>query len=84
MLRPVKWIPPIAEFTIRLSTAVFLVGLFGCTGEIIEEGYYNPDTPTAKAWRDEHTGDDENLGPNAPGYLGPDEEFSMSPDDDPH
>jgi len=33
----------IPGFTIRLTTAVFLLGLFGCTGEIIEEGYYNPD-----------------------------------------
>ena len=71
--------------TIRLSTAVFLFGLFGCTGgEIIEEGYYNPDSPAAEAWRDEHTGNDENLGPNAPGYLGPDGEFSVYPDIDPH
>ena len=76
----------IPGFTIRLTTAVFLFGLFGCTGGggIIEEGYYNPDSPAAEAWRDEHTGDDENLGPNAPGYLGPDGEFSMYPDIDPH
>ena len=74
----------IPGFTIKLSITVFLIGLFGCAGEIIEEGYYNPDSPAAEAWRDEHTGDDENLGPNAPGYLGPDGEFSVYPDIDPH
>lgn len=74
-----------SRFTIKLSTCVFLLGLFGCTGgEIIEEDYYNPDSPAAEAWRDEHTGNNENLGPNAPGYLGSDGEFSIYPDIDPH
>ena len=68
---------------IGLPVAVLLLGLAGCAGEYVEEGYQNPDSPAAKAWRDEHTGDDENLGPNSPGYVGPDGEFSMYPDSDP-
>ncbi len=72
-------------FIIRLSPLIFLLGLAGCAGgEYIEEGYYDPYSPAAEAWRDEHTGNNENLGPNAPGYLGPDGEFSMYPDIDPH
>ena len=74
----------IHRFSIKLSSVFFLFGLFGCAGEIIEEGYYNSDSPAAEAWRDEHTGDNENLGPNAPGYLGSDGEFSIYPDIDPH
>ena len=72
----------------RLSLAVFLaitlLGLVGCASEMIEEGYYNPDSRAAEAWRDEHTGNGENPGPNSPGYTGPDGQFSLYPDDDPH
>ena len=72
------------QFSIRLSVAALLLGLAACAGgETVEEGYYNPDSPAARAWEDEHTGDDENLGPNSPGYTGPDGEFSMYPDSDP-
>ncbi|WP_428356967.1 hypothetical protein [Methyloprofundus sp.] len=61
-----------------------LLGLTGCAGEMIEEGYYDPDSRAAEAWRDEHTGNGENLGPNSPGYTGPDGQYSLYPDDDPH
>lgn len=74
----------LTKFSTRLSVAVFLLGLAGCTGTIIEEGYYDSDSPAAEAWRDKNTGNDENMGPNSPGYLGSDGEFSMYPDDDPH
>ena len=71
------------RFTIRFSVAVLLLGLAGCAGEVIEKGYYNSDSPAAEAWRDENTGNDENLGPNSPGYLGPGGEYSPYPDADP-
>ncbi len=72
------------RFTITITTAVLIFGLVGCAGETIEEeGFYNPDSPAARAWEDEHTGDDENLGPNSPGYTGPNGEYSVFPDYDP-
>ena len=73
-----------SKITFRLCFAVTLFGLVGCTGEMIEEGYYDPDSRAAEAWRDEHTGNGENPGPNSPGYTGPDGEYSLYPDNDPH
>jgi len=72
------------RFILKIFVVVCMLGLAGCAGEIIEEGYYDPDSPEAAAWRDEQHGDDANLGPNAPGYLGPDGEYSLYPDSDPH
>ena len=63
----------------RLCHTVILLGLVACAGEIVEEGYYHPDSRAAEAWQDEHAGDDENPGPNAPGYSDPDAEDSLSP-----
>jgi hypothetical protein len=51
---------------------------------MIEEGYYDSDSRAAEAWRDEHTGNGENPGPNSPGYTGPDGQYSLYPDNDPH
>ena len=74
----------ISKFSLTVFLAVTLTGLVGCAGEMIEEGYYNPDSRAAEAWRDEHTGNGENPGPNSPGYTGPDGQYSLYPDDDPH
>ncbi|MBT4146687.1 MAG: hypothetical protein HOE45_07415 [Gammaproteobacteria bacterium] len=49
---------------------------------MIEEGYYDPDSRAAEAWRDEHTGNGENPGPNSPGYTGPGGEYSLYPNND--
>ena len=68
----------------KLLLTVLFLGLAGCA-----EGYYAEDpnlpgdSPYEKAYLDEHSGNDENLGPNSPGYIGPDGEFSMYPDSDP-
>lgn len=65
--------------------AIIGVGLTGCAGEeVIESGYYDPDSRAARAWRDENTGEGENPGPNSPGYVGPDGEYSLYQDNDPH
>ena len=75
---------PISRVVLNFSMIIILLGLVGCAGEMIEEGYYDPDSRAAEAWRDEHTGGGENLGPNSPGYTGPDGEYSLYPDNDPH
>ena len=62
---------------------VLLVGVTGCAAEYVGNGEDLPNTPYEKAWVDEHTGNDENLGPNSPGYLGPDGEYNMYPMTDP-
>lgn len=68
-----------------LALIASLSALTGCAGgEVIEEGYYNPDSRAARAWRDEHTGNGDNPGPNSPGYTGPGGEYSLYPDSDPH
>ena len=74
----------LSKISLIVFLAVILPGLAGCAGEMIEEGYYNPDSRAAEAWRDEHTGDGENPGPNSPGYTGPDGQYSLYPDNDPH
>lgn len=74
-----------SKIILKLSVVAVLLALVGCAGgEVIEEGYYNPDSRAARAWRDEHTGDGSNPGPNDPGYTGPDGEYSLYPDNDPH
>lgn len=71
---------------IRIFLLIALLpGLQGCADEyMLAEDNLPPDSPYEKAWLDEHSGNDENLGPNSPGYIGPDGEFSIYPDSDPH
>lgn len=73
----------------KLFFTVLLSVLTGCAGGYYAEEDYFADTPYQdspyeKAYLDEHSGNDEDLGPNSPGYIGPDGEFSMYPDSDPH
>lgn len=73
----------------KLFFTALLFVLMGCAGGYYAEEDYLTDTPYEdspyeKAYLDEHSGNDENLGPNAPGFIGPDGEFSMYPDSDPH
>lgn len=73
----------------KLFPVVVAFALKGCGwGYYAEEDYLADtpyeDSPYEKAYLDEHSGNDENLGPNSPGYIGPDGEFSMYPDSDPH
>lgn len=63
--------------TIKISVVILSAG---CAGDVIEEAYYDSDSPAARAWRDKSG----NPGPNAPGYVGPDGEFSLYQDNDPH
>ena len=56
-----------SNWILKISAVAMLSGLAGCAGEMIEEGYYDPDSRAARAWRDENTGDGENTGPNSPG-----------------
>jgi len=75
----------LAKYTIRLSMAASILGLAGCAGgEVIEEGYLVPGSRGQEVYREESTGDYKDLGPNAPGYLGPGGEYQMYPDNDPH
>lgn len=74
----------VSKFVLSVFLAASVFGLTGCVGEMIEEGYYDPDSRAAEAWRDEHTGNGENPGPNSPGYTGPDGQYSLYPDNDPH
>ena len=74
----------LARFTIKLSVFVFLLGLAGCAGgEVVEEGYLVPGSRADEIYREERTGDYKDLGPNAPGYLGPGGEYQVYPDNDP-
>ncbi len=67
-----------------LILACFL-SILGCSsGYEVERGFYDPDSPAGKAWLDEHTGNNENLGPNSPGYIGPEGEYSIYPENDEH
>ncbi len=66
-----------------LSATLAVFALSGCSGDLIAEEEAYPDASYNKAWVDENTGNDENLGPNSPGYLGPDGEYSLYPDSDP-
>lgn len=73
----------------KLFLIMLVFVLKGCAGGYYAEEDYLADTPYddspyEKAYLDEHSGNDENLGPNSPGYIGPDGEFSMYPDSDPH
>ena len=75
----------LVRFTIRLSMAASILGLAACAGgEVIEEGYLVPGSRGDEVLREESTGDYKNLGPNAPGYLGPGGEYQVYPDNDPH
>ena len=74
----------LARFTIRLSMAGCLHWLAGCAGgEVVEEGYLAPGSRGDEVYREERTGDYKDLGPNAPGYLGPGGEYQVYPDNDP-
>ena len=63
--------------------SLLLVGMTGCATGYVGDGEDLPNTPYQEAWVDEHTGDGENLGPNSPGYLGPDGEYQTVPMIDP-
>ncbi|WP_221894750.1 hypothetical protein [Bathymodiolus japonicus methanotrophic gill symbiont] len=52
----------LSKFILKASLSFTLLGLAGCAGEIIEEGFYDPDSRAAEAWRDEHTGGGEEPG----------------------
>lgn len=70
----------------RLAAAMLLlISVSGCNCGLVvdEEAYSYPNSPYEEAWIDEHTDNDANLGPNSPGYLGPDGEYSVFPDSDP-
>ena len=74
----------LARFTMRLFMAASILGLVGCAGgEVIEEGYLVPGSRGDEVLREERTGDYKDLGPNAPGYLGPGGEYQVYPDNDP-
>ena len=76
----------LARFTIRLSMATSLICLAGCAGgevDVVEEGYLVPGSRADEVYREESTGDYKDLGPNAPGYLGPGGEYQVYPDNDP-
>ena len=74
----------LAKFTIRLSMLVSFLSLAACAGgEVVEEGFLTPGSRSDEIWREERTGEDENLGPNAPGYLGPGGEYQIYQNNDP-
>ena len=71
-------------YIIRFLAAVCLLGLVGCSGsEVFVEEYATPGSREAEVMREERTGDYENMGPNAPGYLGPGGEYQVYPEMDP-
>ena len=82
MLNELKFTRQIHFFQ-KLFFTVLIFVLTACAGGYYTEEGYLADSPYEKAYLDEHSGNDENLGPNSPGYIGPDGEFSMYPDSDP-
>jgi hypothetical protein len=66
-----------------LLVCTLTIVMAGCATEYVGDGEDLPNTPYEEAWVDEHTGDDENLGPNSPGYLGVDGEYQTVPMIDP-
>ncbi|GEM_PF-2156200 len=49
----------------------------------LEETADLPDTRYERAYIDQNTDDGVNLGPNSPGYIGPDGQYNMYPEIDP-
>ena len=73
------------RLTIRFLMLVSFLCLTACAETVvIEEGSFVSDSRQEEIWREERTGDHKNLGPNAPGYLGPGGEYQVYPDADIH
>ena len=70
--------------TIKLLITVSFLSLTGCAGgSFTEEAWLTPGSRSDEIYREQTTGDDKNLGPNAPGYLGTGGEYQIYQDNDP-